>query len=78
MEAIIACSLSDVVTWLYPMRCSHAVFDSLLGDAPVLFLSILGSHLEHWSWTKVFSIFRFGEQMSSFAVIDKNRYPSGH
>ena len=78
VEAIIACSSSDVVTWLYPVRCRHAMFDSLLGDATVLFLSILGSHLEPWSWSKLFSIFRFGEQMSSFPVLDKNHYPSGH
>lgn len=49
MEAIIACHSSDVVTWLYPVRCRRAVLDSLLGDAAVLFSSILGSRLEHWS-----------------------------
>lgn len=78
MQTIIACSSSNVVTWLYPVRCRHAMFDSLLGDAAVLFLSVLGSHLEHWSGTKLFSVFRFGEQTTSFPVLDKNCYPSGH
>lgn len=69
MKAIFSCSKSDTVIWLYldaGMQCLTICLGTLLSFPLSQF-----SHLEHYSWTKLFSSPGLWEERPSFQL----KYP---